>query len=169
VLVTDPRYASLATYFGRDSRVVKCPADQFVSSVQRNLGRKQRVRSVAANIYLGGANVASAPNDPIFAVVRKWSDLTTLKPADAWLFADEHPDSINDATLLTPKASQWLDLPGNLHDGGAGVAYADGSAEIHRWQGSALDNPLRFVFTVVPVLPNDPDIAWLRARTPQRP
>lgn len=169
VFLADPRYASLANYFGRDSRIVKCPADQFVSSVQRNLGRRQRVRSVAANIYLGGVNVGMAPSDPLFAVPRKWSDLTTLKPADAWLFADEHPDSINDPALLTPRATQWVDLPGNLHDGGAGVAFADGSAEIHRWQGSALDNPVRFVFTVVPVLPNDPDIEWLRARTPQRP
>lgn len=167
LFLTDPRYASLASYFGRDARVTKCPADQFINSLQRNRGWKSRVRSVAANIYLGGANVESGPNDPTLAVARKWSDLTTLKPADAWLFADEHPDSINDSVLLTPRVNQWVDLPANLHDGGAGVAFADGSAEIHRWQGSILNLRVGFNFFAPNPIPNDPDIAWLRARTPK--
>jgi prepilin-type processing-associated H-X9-DG protein len=149
--------------------VLQCPADQFVSSPQRTRGWKRRVRSVSANMFVGGVNTDSGPTDASLVVAAKYTDLVNPKPAETWLFVDEHPDSINDPAFFTPRVGQWIDLPGNLHDGGSGVAYADGSAEIHRWEGSALNNPVRFAFTPLLTQPNDPDIAWLRYRTPRKP
>lgn len=170
VFLTDPRYASLAAYFGKDSRILKCPADQFISSIQRSLGWRQRVRSVSGSIYVGGVGVETGPIDANLAVVRKWSDLSNPRPAETWVFMDEHPDSINDQAFFTPGVNQWIDLPTNLHDGGAGVAFADGSAEIHRWQGSALNRRVTFQTSSIWIVPNnDPDVLWLRARTPKRP
>jgi prepilin-type N-terminal cleavage/methylation domain-containing protein/prepilin-type processing-associated H-X9-DG protein len=169
VLLTDPRYALIAPYCGKDARPFKCPADQFVSPIQRVMGWKQRVRSVVANIYVGGVGIETGPFDPAFVVATKWADLSNPKPAETWLLMDEHPDSINDPAMFPPGVSQWIDLPGNLHDGGAGVAYADGSAEINRWQGSALNFRVRFVTSIGTAVPNDPDIAWMRARTPRKP
>jgi prepilin-type processing-associated H-X9-DG protein len=169
ILVTDLQYASLPRYFGNDAQVLQCPADQFLSAAQRARGWKRRVRSVSANIYVGGVNAETGPTDASFVVVKKCTELTNPKPAETWLFIDEHPDSMNDPVFYAPRSTQWIDLPANLHDGGAGVAFADGSAEVHRWEGSLLNNPVRFVFTAPPTLSNDPDIAWLRYRTPRKP
>jgi len=167
ILLTDPRYASIATYCGKNPRLFKCPADQFMSALQRNIGWK-RVRSVSANIYVGGVDVDGGPSDPAFVVAKKSTDLTNPGPAGSWLLIDEHPDSMNDPPLFAPRLGQWVDLPANLHDGGAGVAFADGSAEIHRWQASALNFRVQFSF-FAPVTPaNDADILWLRAHTPRK-
>jgi len=169
VLVIDARYASLAPYFGNNSRVLQCPADQFISPIQRNLGWKRRIRSVSADLYVGGnmENIVSGPGDPTLAIITKWTELTNPKPADTWLFMDEHPDSINDPAFQAPGVDMWIDLPGNLHDGGAGIAFADGRAEIHRWEGGVLNRRVTFAtFAATPVA-NDPDITWLRARTPR--
>jgi len=168
VSLTDPRYASIANYCGRDSRLFKCPADNFLSSVQRNVGWKERVRSIASSVYLGGVDVNSGPIDPDYVVVKKWTELNNPRPAGTWLLMDEHPDSINDPSLFSPRASQWVDLPANLHDGGAGVAYADGSAEVRRWQGSLLKFDVGFSFPVTSAPADDPDIAWVRAHTPRK-
>jgi prepilin-type processing-associated H-X9-DG protein len=169
VFLTDSRFASIAAYLGRDSHVFKCPADQFVSPVQRNLGWRQRVRSVAGNGFLGGNVLSTGLGDPAYVSPTKWAELINPKPSETWLFMDEHPDSMNDPVLISPGANSWIDMPANLHDGGAGVAYADGSAEIHGWEGTLLNYPVRYVFTPLLTQPNDPDIAWLRYHTPRKP
>ncbi|HEX5221086.1 MAG TPA: hypothetical protein VFZ59_16095, partial [Verrucomicrobiae bacterium] len=129
VFLTDPRYASIATYLGRDAQVFKCPADKFVSTVQRNLGWRQRARSVSGNCFVGANGLNPGLADPAYVSPAKWAEFINPKPSETWLFMDEHPDSMNDPVLISPRANEWIDIPSNLHDGGAGVAYADGSAE----------------------------------------
>ena len=168
--LTDPRYSALARYCGKDARLFKCPADQYLSPIQRQIGWKERVRSVAQNIYAATSNSGSLSFDPAYASVTKLTGLLNPPPADTWVSMDEHPDSINDAALFAPGTTGWIDLPANYHDGGAGVAYADGGSEIHRWQSSALKFPIPLSgFSVPPTRPNDPDILWLRYRTPRKP
>lgn len=170
VFLSDPRYSILALYCGKDARLFKCPADQYVSAVQLSLGWKERVRSVSQNLYAANGNAETGPFDPSYLHVTKLAGLVNPKPAETWVSIDEHPDSMNDGALFAPRLTAWIDLPANYHDGGAGVAFADGRSEIHRWQGSAL----RFGVTTVTfpngnAAPNDPDIQWLRYRTPRRP
>lgn len=168
--LTDPRYSALARYCGKDARLFKCPADQYISSIQRQLGWKERARSVSENLYVGESNVESGPNDLSYDHVKKWTGLVNPKPAETWLSLDEHPDSINDGGLFPPSGTYLVDVPANYHDGGAGVAYADGRAEIHRWRASVLKIPITFNYVNnTPVLPNDPDVLWLRYRTPRKP
>ena len=169
IFLTDPRYAALANYYGRDSTLFKCPTDRSLSTIQRSIGWKERVRSVSANLYVGGEEVETGPFDPSLTVVDKLTELTNPKPAETWLFMDEHPDSINDGSLFAPQIGRWIDIPSNLHDGSAGVAYADGRAEMHRWQGTALNIPIGFSFFAPSAPPNDPDILWLRSHTPRKP
>lgn len=169
ILLTDPRYSSLAQYCGKDARLFKCPADQYVSSTQRARGWKERVRSIAQNPYAANGNVETGPSNPSYAHLTKLTELLNPKPAETWISIDEHPDSINDGVLLPPNSTQWIDLPANYHDGGAGVAFADGRAEIHRWQASLLNVPIRFAFVSPPVTANDPDLLWVRYRTPRQP
>lgn len=167
-LLTDPRYASIANYCGRDARLFKCPADRFVSGQQRSRGWTARVRSVAGNICVGGIDTYGLIESP-YIVARKWSELLNPKPAETWLFMDEHPDSINDGAMYAPRLGEWIDIPANYHDGGGSIAYADGAAEIHRWQSSLRSLRVNFLFSSLPVPSNDPDLLWVRARTPKRP
>ncbi len=160
ILLTDPRYSVLARYCGKDARLFKCPADQYLSSAQRARGWKERVRSISQNPYAATSNVETGPYDPTYAHVTKLTELLNPKPAETWVSMDEHPDSINDGVLFAPNGTQWIDRPANYHDGGAGVAFADGHVEMHRWQGSLIG---------VPMTPDDPDLLWLRYRTPRKP
>jgi prepilin-type processing-associated H-X9-DG protein len=170
VYLTDPRYSILATYCGKDARLFKCPADQYVSTVQRSLGWRERVRSVSQNIYAANSNIASGPTDPAFAPTTKLTGLLNPKPAETWVSIDENADSINDGVFFAPRTTSWVDLPANYHDGGASVAFADGHVELHRWQRSVLNVSIRTSsFFLPPVLPNDPDILWVRYHTPRQP
>lgn len=166
-ILTDPRSSILATYFGKDASLFKCPADQYISLIQRNRGWKERVRSVSQNLY--AANGSMQVGDPAYIQVTKLTGLLNPKPSETWVSIDEHPDSINDGGFFAPGAG-WIDLPANYHDGGAGIAFADGHTEIHRWQGGLLNVPIKYINTPSsPSAPNDPDILWLRFRTPRQP
>jgi prepilin-type processing-associated H-X9-DG protein len=170
VYLTDPRYSALARYCGKDARVFKCPADQYVSAIQRARGWKERVRSFSENLYVGESNVESGPTDITYEHVKKWTGLVNLKPAETWLSMDEHPDSINDGGLFPPTTTSLVDIPANYHDGGAGVAYADGRGEVHHWQASVLKFPITFNYiNVMTTPPDDPDLLWLRYHTPRKP
>jgi prepilin-type processing-associated H-X9-DG protein/prepilin-type N-terminal cleavage/methylation domain-containing protein len=160
LLLTDPRYSSLALYCGKDARLFKCPADQYVSSTQLARGWKERVRSVSQNLYAATGNVEVGPVDPAYAHITKLTELLNPKPAETWISSDESPLSINDGCLYAPHASSWIDKPANYHDGGASVAFADGHVEMHRWQGSLIG---------VPMTPDDPDLLWVRYHTPRKP
>ncbi len=168
--LTDPQYSILAQYCGRDGRLFKCPADQYVSSAQRARGWQERVRSMSQNLYVANGNVLMGPTDAAYVQVKNLTGLLNPRPAETWVSIDEHPDSMNEGGLFAPYSKSWIDLPANYHDGGAGVAFADGHAETHRWQSSALKFPVAFSFpssTTVPA--NDPDLRWLRSRTPRTP
>lgn len=170
IYLSDPRYSILATYSGKNARLFKCPADQYVATIQRARGWRERVRSVSQNLYAANGNATTGPTDPSFVQVRKLTSLLNPKPSETWVSIDEHPDSINDGALFAPQLQQWIDLPANYHDGGAGVAFADGRAEIHRWQASLLNMSIKFSSqNVIALPPNDPDMLWLRYRTPRRP
>jgi len=172
VLLTDPRYSSMATYLGKDARVFKCPADYYLSAAQRARGWKERARSISVNVYLGSSSsqLAGGPVDPAFAVVNKLAELLNPKPAETWVSIDENADSINDSPFWSPRSNQWLDMPANYHDGAASAAFADGHVEMHRWQSSMLTFPIRFTVPFALSVPvGDLDYLWLRYRTPRQP
>jgi len=170
VLLADPRYSILATYFGKDARLFKCPADVYLSATQRALGWKERVRSTSQNIYVAnGGGTSGGPTDPAYVVVTNLTGLLNPKPAETWVSMDEHPDSINDGVLFAPGSGTWYDAPASYHDGGNSVAFADGHAELHRWQSSLVSIPIlvsSFASRSVPL--SDPDYVWMRYHTPRR-
>jgi prepilin-type processing-associated H-X9-DG protein len=76
------------------------------------------------------------------------------RPAQIFAFLDEHPDSISDGYFLNKVSaytypssggggvgSQWIRLPASYHNGAAGFSFADGHAEVHRWQDAATKPP----------------------------
>jgi len=140
----EPKYPRLASYVKGATNLFKCPADRFLSAVQANL-RWQRVRSVSVNILVGESNAESGPigNTSTYKHLRKLSEFLYPVPAEAYVFLDEHPDSINDPGFFSPSPTFWVDVPAVYHHGGAAVGFADSHAEIHRWLGS-LSNIMGF-------------------------
>jgi len=173
LFLVDDRYAKLAKYFAQVKNIYKCPSDNYLNAAQRTRGWTERVRSVAANIYVGGvpSNIQSGPTDPLYKVMRKTTDMVYPSPAETWVYIDEHPDSINDGAFFNPRRTQWVDVPAVYHKGGSGLSFADGHSEIHAWKASLKKDPRAKAVTTTtynnfaisaPV--GDPDIQWLAYR-----
>jgi len=99
------------------------------------------------------------------------SDLTNPGPTETWMYVDEHPDSINDAGCFSPYKWQWIDLPASYHNGACGFAFADGHSEIKKWATGAdgAQRPVKMAdFSGFTRPAGDPDIAWMRLRTPRK-
>jgi prepilin-type processing-associated H-X9-DG protein len=109
-----------------------------VSAAQRRLGWTERVRSISGNIRIGNdSNAWSCRDYPDYT--GKMSGLTDPGPSQTWVYADEHPDSINDAGCFTPeleRGNPWIDVQANYHNGAGGFAFADGHSEIRKWKAT---------------------------------
>ncbi|MBI2924154.1 MAG: type II secretion system protein [Verrucomicrobia bacterium] len=166
--LTSPEYAVLAKYSAATAKVYKCPADKFISPQQRKRGWRERARSVSMNGAVGFGN-KSATDDLLLCekIFVKATDVTTPSPSMLWVFVDEHPDSINDGAFFNAQDNpQWIDLPGNYHNGACGFAFADGHSEIHKWRTSVIKYPVRITdFSRQSVNLNDPDFRWILERT----
>lgn len=172
----NPESAKFAPYLRATIKPYKCPSDNFLSRPQRALGWKQRVRSVSMNEWIG----ALTPPNEWWRVYRKASDFRRKSPAQIWLIADEHPDSIDDPyfTATPPSAAAhfaWLDLPGSNHQGACTIVFNDGHVEIKKWQAASTKPPVYFIRYDW----DDPpysnfgttdmrDQVWLRERTTER-
>lgn len=163
--LTDPKYALLSPYTSRGAGVYKCPGDK----VPCDLG--ERVRSYSMNNMMNsdidGVPASYLNKKPAaqYRVYQKITDVLAPSPANAWVFVDEHADSINDGffwvnMFLTTK---WEDIPASYHGSSGAFAFADGHAEIKKWtdgsikerpvvksynQGSATANPTNDLFWV---------------------
>jgi prepilin-type N-terminal cleavage/methylation domain-containing protein/prepilin-type processing-associated H-X9-DG protein len=174
-LVNDS-YSLLGGYLGRNYKVFACPSASFLSSAQRAAGWTQRSRSITMNGNIGPGiknfAVYTAPRYP----VSKLGDFNKPGPADSWLFIDQHPDYIDDASLfVTTNANDprgIISFMGSQHGGGAGVTFVDGHSEIHVWTGSIMNNqPVKYQYltgSAPPTPPNDPGLAWIAAHTPTK-
>lgn len=170
--LVDPRYSKLAQYFANQKNIYHCPGDIYVSPAQRLRGWTERVRSISMNAYLGPGNVMAAGGivDPDFVQVPKLAGLVNPGPSMSWVYLDENADSINDAACYAPKAAEWIDLPASYHSGSCGVAFADGHSEIHKWQASAKNWPVKLAnFSAPAPWRPDNDILWMRDRTQHKP
>ncbi|HLH56649.1 MAG TPA: prepilin-type N-terminal cleavage/methylation domain-containing protein [Verrucomicrobiae bacterium] len=134
-LISD-KYSRLAPYLAKSKNLFKCPADTYLSSPQRMLGWKERVRSISGNIGVGEGNAEDGPWDAAYRHIKKYSQFNYPGPDGTWVFVDEHPDSINDSGFFNPHAWSWADFPSTYHNGACGFSFADGHAEIHKWKGS---------------------------------
>jgi prepilin-type N-terminal cleavage/methylation domain-containing protein/prepilin-type processing-associated H-X9-DG protein len=172
--LVDDRYAKLGRYVGGNVRIFKCPADIFLNPLQRALGWKERCRSVSGNVGIGDILYADSdiPWDNIYVHVRKSSDFRYPSPVEAWVYLDEHPDSINDASFFNPMQNNWVDIPGTYHNGAAGFAFADGHSEIHKWRACLTSGRYPAVqmvnnFNFPQFLPGDADAHWISYHTPR--
>ena len=157
-------------YAGKNRHIFKCPADQAMVVV--NGQRLPRVRSNSMSQVFGTGewldyDIKSGGQD-VWRIYDKLSGI--VLPAQTWVLMDEHPDSINDAALAVSctradtTSAKIIDYPANYHNGAAGMAYADGHAEIHRWLGGKIRNAAiqynNYLALNVPAEDSWRDIAW---------
>ena len=170
--LVEEKYSKLGKYIGKNKNIFKCPSDVYVSGPQRTLGWTARCRSISGNIGIGEGNAESGPWNPdIYKHIKKVGEFIYPGPSETWVYLDEHPTSINDAGFFNPKtASAWTDQPASYHNGAAGVAFADGHSEIHKWKASLNTTAAKRVdttsnnTTATAVGANDQDIKWLSYR-----
>jgi len=158
------RKGLLYPYVGNEG-VYKCPADTFSFTA---IGfQYPHVRSVSMNCYLGPI---AAWNNVVQATCY-YTEASMVRPGPAHLFVfiDENPYSMNDAFFVCqPTNPHWIDAPATYHNGGSGLSFADGHAEIHRWQDGTLP---KYAFPYQmgsvpqqPPLQNPPnDLNWLES------
>jgi prepilin-type processing-associated H-X9-DG protein len=152
-----------------------------------------RIRSYSMNYYLGGLGDNGTITLPgagswasHFPVYTKLTDLNLGKspgPNQTFIFIDERSDIINWGNFATdfsgypltagakPSVAQYQwneDLPSSYHDFAAGISFADGHAELHRWLDPRTSPPLGISQLVggagsVFSAPNSQDVAWMQS------
>jgi prepilin-type N-terminal cleavage/methylation domain-containing protein/prepilin-type processing-associated H-X9-DG protein len=159
---------SLLYQYSGSAKLYQCPADKFVSSLQRHAGWSRRARSFSLNGFLGsfierGEDKTAAGRNPFHPDLKQYLALSDiLRPAETYVMMEEHADSLGDGYFWINNEG-WADIPGAYHGGSGDLSYADGHCALHRWKGP----------TVLPVLyepernwhPTDPqameDLRWL--------
>lgn len=147
----------IGPYTGKSAALYRCPSDNVVSDLQRGAGWAGRVRSYSMNAMVGDAGSFSQTGVNVNNTnyVQFFKAFNIPRPADIFVFLDEHPDSIDDGYFLNIDddwAPRWTDLPGSYHDGGANFSFADGHAEYHRWHNASTKQPA-VAYGINPKLP----------------
>ena len=166
----NPSYAKLAPYT-KAAGIYKCPADP--SRVIAQGKRYPRVRSISMSQAMNSRDdwLSFITKKP-YVVFRKTADLNLMGASKAYVFIDEHPDSLNfgdfavavvdDATFAS---AYIVDVPASYHNGAGGISFGDGHAEVHRWIDSRTRLPVKFQ-TGLNVLPSprNKDMLWMSER-----
>jgi prepilin-type N-terminal cleavage/methylation domain-containing protein/prepilin-type processing-associated H-X9-DG protein len=179
----------LVNYFGKSTRVFKCPADRstIVPSEGPFAGRRvARVRSVAMNLWLGGFSGELTGDDegwssPPWTLFKSLSAVANAGPGELLLLWDQREDSINFANFLIDmtgapdRPDTWrfnADLPASYHGQAGSTAFCDGHAEVKRWIDPRTRPVLRpgQVWTMEGDIPSprNPDIGWMQQRATRR-
>jgi prepilin-type N-terminal cleavage/methylation domain-containing protein len=143
----DPKYAKLAPYT-QSAGVYKCPADP--SYVKAGGQRVARVRSLSLSQAMNSRDDwLGFVTKKKYMVFRKMGDLSMMSPSMAYVFIDEHPDSLNFGDFAVsmndgaPAGSIYIiDYPASSHNRAGGLSFADGHAEVHKWVDARTIKPV---------------------------
>lgn len=144
----------------------KCPADKSLS-----LGTP-RTRTYSMNQQFRSSPINGHADSPPWRIYKKSSDMISPPPAGLWVILEESPDSINDAAFSVAMdfqgiSARWQSMPASFHQGSCGFSFADGHTDGHKWK----DRRTLYLVTYSGTFPfgiyqpNNPDIAWMQART----
>ncbi|HMO64319.1 MAG TPA: type II secretion system protein [Verrucomicrobiota bacterium] len=170
-LLLDPRRSLFGPYL-RSVEIYRCPSDRTTVTIA---GRRQPVvRSYGMNSHVGW----NPENQPYrgnpgngWRVYKKTTDFTQPGPADTFVFAEIHSDSICRPFFgMNMGQASFYHLPANYHDRNANLAFADGHVDRRRWQDARTFAPPRNMdwHGHSYPSPNNRDLAWLQERTSAR-
>jgi prepilin-type N-terminal cleavage/methylation domain-containing protein/prepilin-type processing-associated H-X9-DG protein len=162
----------LGPYCGRSAAIYKCPGDKLSAA------KGVRVRSISMNGQMGGVVVGASQLPVInqygtgmnYRLFLKQSEINKPTPSMAWVFIDEHGDSLNDGFFRVNMSSTtaWSDLPASYHGASGTLSFADGHAEIKKWSDASIrDRPVimsQYASGTATASPNT-DLRWLQERT----
>ena len=158
---TNPAYVlsgKIAPYVNNSLRIYKCPADQSMAQ------NGPRLRSVSLNSLVGDPLINPNRFNPAWLQFLKFTQFP--RPANFYVFIEEHPDTINDGYFMNQwDQIKWGNLPASYHDGAANISWADGHIERHHWLADTVRPPAKGGAGggFVPATPTD--YLWLRERT----
>jgi prepilin-type N-terminal cleavage/methylation domain-containing protein/prepilin-type processing-associated H-X9-DG protein len=146
---------SLVGVYLKATAMWRCPAATMGG------GTMLRVRTVSLNCFMG-----SPTNVSRVTSYQRLGQILKPVPSDAFTFVDERVDTINDGSFAMQwdfeedKPNAWMlrDKPGVLHNHGCILAYADGHAQLHRWQDPRTITAPRDDA----VMPSNKDVSWLQ-------
>ena len=131
-----------------------------------------RVRSMSMSQVFANGDWLDGSGSGSSTKWRKYSKLSTIiNPVKTHVFAEEHPDSINDGWIITnvTNPNAWADLPASYHGNACGFGFADGHSEIHKWKDSRTMPAIGKLFNLNVPSPNNPDVFWIMERSTRKP
>jgi prepilin-type processing-associated H-X9-DG protein len=155
---------------GASKLLVRCPAD--TSRVALGV---PRVRSISMNSYMGQLS-AGRPYTVGYRNFKRIEDVVSPRPANAFVFACERDDSMNDRCLsfsmdgfdpVDPTRYTMVDYPASWHERGSNFSFADGHVETWHWQDERT-MPLHLksvLITLAVQSPGNADVARIQAAT----
>lgn len=174
----DIMLSPLWPYTAGKAEIFRCPSDTTYVSIAGKI--YPRVRTVSMSQVFGTGEWLNGlgpggPSGPYLV----YASLSAIRvPSRTFVFADEHPGSINDAALAvscggtspgdSPSLARIIDVPASFHNGGVAISFADGHGEIHKWIGRTIQPPVwgaRPVPLAIPAGDSLVDIQWLAANT----
>ncbi len=155
------RSGKLTLYVNNSLSVFKCPSDQSVAQ------NGPRLRSVSMNALVGDPLISPNRFNPSWVQFLKTTQF--VRPANFYVFIEEHPDTINDGYFVnTWDQIKWGNVPASFHNASANMSWADGHVERHRWLPNTVRAPVKGGvgggFVPVPTT----DYLWLRERSSTR-
>lgn len=133
----------LGPYVSQNTKIFKCPADQrqaqfggVVNGTTWPIEMYPATRSYSMDGYVGPP-LGDTLDSTSGIVFDKTTDIT--RPSDLFVMTEEAP-SINDGIFFffgndNPTTGGWGDCAGAYHGNDAGINFADGHVEFHRWLG----------------------------------
>ena len=113
--------------YNQASGIYHCPADR---STVRDARKISRSRSVSMS-----ASMNDLPDPQDRSCWHKLSQIVLPTPSEAFVFLDEHENSIENARFVVTQPGEWfwVDFPSVRHAGAATLSFADGHAESWRF------------------------------------
>ncbi len=148
----------MAPYMAKQIKVYHCPADKVPSK------NGPRIRSYSMNSQMGAVYSAGLTRgyNPGWLVYIKFQHITCPPPVDAFVFADEHPGSVNDGYLQVRSGSpEFPDVPAAYHGNSCGISFGDGHAIIKKWLTSVLLQPVAQGMAVHSISTTADNVDWI--------
>lgn len=164
--------------YARSATVYRCPADTSTVLGQPSV---RRTRSYSALNYFNQDTRSDTALDTLNHGefnLKKLSQLVNPGPSGSFVFIDEHEMSIDDGVFgmqvpQPPAEPSWIwgSFPGDRHNNGANLSFADGHVEPRRWRAHRVITS--YAGGKTPIRPDDTDNLadhhWLWERIPRPP
>jgi prepilin-type N-terminal cleavage/methylation domain-containing protein/prepilin-type processing-associated H-X9-DG protein len=176
------RMSPLWPYCGNARGIWHCPADKFCGVTPDNV-QVPRPRSYSMSNWVGGDGDAADTGYHDFddkepwVVFRRTTDFVRPGPAMTFVLLDENGWSINDGFFVVDMEGyppdngmrKITDWPGIYHNGAAGVTFADGHAEIHKWRDPLILRAVNLDDIGTVNSATSPDVYWMQDHSTRWP